>query len=161
MIRLDFPTEPYWLDLPLGVRVQGRPLTGLIMRRAQYSALRRQGEVLAEVGGQDDPPIARKVLYEQLLAEELARFGVVAWEGVEHTAGKAMDCTPEAVADLFSKLWQLSGPFIQAYLAEVQSRIDEGNGSRPAPGGTSGAGQTTADGAESSTSPVPGASPGL
>lgn len=41
MLTLDLPTEPYWLDLPRGVRVEIRPVTTSVMAAAQAAAARR------------------------------------------------------------------------------------------------------------------------
>ena len=35
MLTLDLPAEPYWLDLPRGVRVEIRPVTTAVMAAAQ------------------------------------------------------------------------------------------------------------------------------
>ncbi|HYZ63059.1 MAG TPA: hypothetical protein VE650_11450 [Acetobacteraceae bacterium] len=35
MLTLDLPVEPYWLDLPRGVRVEIRPVTTAVMAAAQ------------------------------------------------------------------------------------------------------------------------------
>jgi hypothetical protein len=41
MLTLDLPVEPYWLDLPRGVRVEIRPVTTAVMAAAQAAAARR------------------------------------------------------------------------------------------------------------------------
>ena len=41
MLTLDLPVEPYWLDLPRGVRVEIRPATTAVMAAAQAAAARR------------------------------------------------------------------------------------------------------------------------
>ena len=41
MLTLDLPAEPYWLDLPRGVRVEIRPVTTAVMAAAQAAAARR------------------------------------------------------------------------------------------------------------------------
>ena len=44
MLTLDLPIEPYWLDLPRGVRVEIRPVTTAVMAAAQAgSAWRLRG----------------------------------------------------------------------------------------------------------------------
>jgi hypothetical protein len=43
MLTLDLPVEPYWLDLPRGVRVEIRPVTTAVMAAAQAEASRRLG----------------------------------------------------------------------------------------------------------------------
>jgi len=43
MLALDLPVEPYWLDLPRGVRVEIRPVTTAVMAAAQSGYARRIG----------------------------------------------------------------------------------------------------------------------
>ena len=38
MLTLDLPVEPYWLDLPRGVRVEIRPVTTAVMAAAQAAS---------------------------------------------------------------------------------------------------------------------------
>jgi len=47
-LTLDLPTEPYWLDLPRGVRVEIRPITTAVMAAAQAAASCRLGAARAE-----------------------------------------------------------------------------------------------------------------
>ena len=52
MIRLNLPTEPYWLDLPLGVRLLVRPLDTAVYEACRYRAVRnakRKGRPAPEV----------------------------------------------------------------------------------------------------------------
>jgi hypothetical protein len=58
MLSLDLPAEPYWLDLPRGVRVGLRPVTTAVMAAAQAAAARRLGALRA--ASEDlDPGMAR------------------------------------------------------------------------------------------------------
>jgi len=41
MLTLDLPVEPYWLDLPRGVRLEIRPVTTTVMAAAQAASARR------------------------------------------------------------------------------------------------------------------------
>ena len=47
MLTLDLPAEPYWLDLPRGVRVEIRPVTTAVMAAAQAGSARRLGALRA------------------------------------------------------------------------------------------------------------------
>ncbi len=47
MLTLDLPAEPYWFDLPRGVRVEIQPVTTAIMAAAQAAASRRLGAMKA------------------------------------------------------------------------------------------------------------------
>ena len=77
MLTLDLPVEPYWLDLPRGVRVEIRPVTTAVMAAAQAGSARRLGALRAAsealagspvlprertgifVGMEPDPEVAR------------------------------------------------------------------------------------------------------
>ena len=54
MLTLDLPAEPYWLDLPRGVRVEIRPVTRAVMAAAQAAAARRLAAIRLA-----DPPRRR------------------------------------------------------------------------------------------------------
>ena len=51
MLALDLQAEPYWLDLPRGVRVQIKPVTTAVMAAAQATASRRLFATKAEAEG--------------------------------------------------------------------------------------------------------------
>jgi hypothetical protein len=51
MLTLDLPTEPYWLDLPRGVRVEIRPVTTAVMAAAQAAAAHRLAASGLDAGG--------------------------------------------------------------------------------------------------------------
>ena len=58
MLTLDLPIEPYWLDLPRGVRVEIRPVTTAVMAAAQAAAARRLAAI--RIADPDlDPDMAR------------------------------------------------------------------------------------------------------
>ena len=58
MLTLDLPVEPYWLDLPRGVRVEIRPVTTAVMAAAQAGSARRLGALRA-AEAELDPDMAR------------------------------------------------------------------------------------------------------
>jgi hypothetical protein len=47
MLTLDLPVEPYWLDLPRGLRVEIRPVTTAVMATAQAAVSCRLGAIRA------------------------------------------------------------------------------------------------------------------
>jgi len=100
MLTLDLPTEPYWLDLPRGVRVEIRPVTTAVMAAAQAGSARRLGALRAATEDLD-PDMARGLAFA-FLVKALARHAVVAWEGVGDTAGKPLPLSPEAVERLMN-----------------------------------------------------------
>ena len=98
MLTLDLPTEPYWLDLPRGVRVEIRPVTTAVMAAAQAGSARRLGALRAAEADLD-PDMARGLAFA-FLVKALARHAVTAWEGVGDAAGKPLPLSPEAVERL-------------------------------------------------------------
>ncbi|MFC7541037.1 hypothetical protein ACFQU2_18390 [Siccirubricoccus deserti] len=92
MLTLDLPVEPYWLDLPRGVRVEIRPVTTAVMAAAQAGSARRLGALRA--ASEDlDPDMARGLAFA-FLVKALARHAVTAWEGVGDAAGKPLPLSP-------------------------------------------------------------------
>ena len=71
MLTLDLPVEPYWLDLPRGVRVEIRPVTTAVMAAAQAGSARRLG-ALRTAEADLDPDMARG-LAVAFLVKTLAR----------------------------------------------------------------------------------------
>jgi len=98
MFTLNLPTEPYWLDLPRGVRVEIRPVTTAVMAAAQAGSARRLG-ALRESEADLDPDMARGLAFA-FLVKALARHAVTAWEGIGDAAGKPLPLSPEAVERL-------------------------------------------------------------
>jgi len=62
MLTLDLPVEPYWLDLPRGVRVEIRPVTTAVMATAQAGSARRLGALRASEADLD-PDMARGLAF--------------------------------------------------------------------------------------------------
>ena len=167
MIHLTLPTEPYWIDPRPGLRLKVRPLTTAVYGAARSRAtakaaeLRAHRDAVTQAGGTvvdlpdlDDPHM-RQGLLDQLLAEALAVYGIVAWEGVDGDDGPA-PVTRENL-ELLARVAGVADDFVNAYLMPLAEAAAEGNASGPAPNGTSAAGPTTAKAAPSKTSPAPGA----
>jgi len=95
MLNLDLPVEPYWLDLPRGVRVEIRPVTTAVMAAAQAGSARRLGALRAAETDLD-PDMARGLAFA-FLVKALARHAVTAWEGVteEHTMTETTPASPD------------------------------------------------------------------
>lgn len=172
MIRLSLPTEPYWIDPRPGLRVKVRPLTTAVYGAARSRAtgkaaeLRAHRDAVTEAGGTvvdlpdlDDPHM-RQGLLDQLLAESLAVYGIVDWEGVGEEGAPA-EVTP-ANLEAFARLAGVADAFVTSYLTPLAEAAAEGNASGPAPNGTSAPGPTTAEAAPSKARLAPGAkkSPG-
>ncbi|WP_419898215.1 hypothetical protein [Roseomonas sp. USHLN139] len=120
MLTLDLPVEPYWLELPRGVRVEIRLVTTSVMAAAQAGSARRLGALRAAEADLDpdmarglafrlgalraaeadlDPDMARGLAFA-FLVKALARHAVTAWEGVGDAAGKPLPLSPEEVERL-------------------------------------------------------------
>lgn len=149
------PAEPYWIDLPWGVRVQVRPLNQVISTAAGAHASRRLAELVAGqaellalgVAGNDGPdltdPDIRDGVMRELFTIGLARHGIIAWEGVGNADGTApLDCTPET-REAFARS-ALAGAFLDRYDAPLRQVRAEGNASAPGPNGNSDPGADTA-----------------
>lgn len=132
MIRLDLKSEPFWLDLPAGVRLRVRPLTTGLM-----AAARADGEVRA-LG--DEASLEEQAL---VMAKAVARLAVLDWEGVGDEAGNPIAVTPEGIGALLD-LWPVFEAFQLGYVARGLLVAQEGNGSAPSPGGSGAGAGTTA-----------------
>jgi len=149
---LRFP-EPYWLDLPDGVRVKVRPLSAAVLGAAEASARRQLAGLFAEhqeriatSAPTDDLPDVfdddtRRGLLASYLAAGLARHGIVAWEGIG-AGDEAAPVTPENVA-LFAAM-PIGLRFLEAYETAVAGITAEGNASATTPHGSSDVVATTA-----------------
>jgi len=125
MLTLDLPVEPYWLDLPRGVRVEIRPVTTAVMAAAQAAALRQLGAVRA--ASEDlDPDMARGLAFA-FLVKALARHAVTAWDGVGDAEGKPLPLSPEAVERLMD-LDDIAAAFWDQATRPVAAVAAEGNG---------------------------------
>jgi len=125
MLTLDLPVEPYWLDLPRGVRVEIRPITTAVMAAAQAAASRRLGAVRA-AGENLDPDMARGLAFA-FLVKALARHAVTAWDGIGDAAGKPLPLSPEAVERLMD-LDDIAAAFWDGATRPVAAVAAEGNG---------------------------------
>ena len=147
MLTLDLPAEPYWFDLPRGVRVQIKPVTTAVMAAAQAAASRRLGAAKAGAGdGGIDPDMAKGLAFA-FLVKALARHAVVAWEGVGDKHGAPLNPTPDNIERLMN-LDDMAAAFWDRATSPVAAVTAEGNGCGPAPSGTSDAGPSTAAAAQ-------------
>jgi hypothetical protein len=173
MVRLGLPREPYWIDLPGGVRLQVRPLTTAVMAAAQARAQQAVADLVEQVRTRREAGLPldglpdledeaeRAGLAQLLLVKALARHAILAWEGVLAAAGEMpAPVTPETVGDLMEGFWIVADAFLRQYTAPIDALLAEGNASRPSPPGTSAAGAATAASAGPRASPAPGAAAG-
>lgn len=156
-LNLHQPTEPFWIDFPnLGVRVQLRPLT-LAINAAIDSFVRQRvadmarehldrvaaGAPLDGLPDWNDPHVVAGHS-RQLLTLALARYGIVAWEGVGDLQGEPVPVTPRN-AEAFAA--ELGERFVIEYQAGLAALAAEGNASGAVPNGGSAPNPTTAPGA--------------
>ena len=155
MIKLSFPTDPYWLELPHDVRVFVRPLTTAVYEAARAKGWRLAGEALAEhtvieaVGGTVDglPDLADNDgaagLSQFVFAVALAQHAIIEWDGVLDEALNAVEAEPENV-QMFMSLPKMAEAFVSKYCATHDQVVQEGNVSGSAPNGISATDPTTA-----------------
>ena len=157
MLKLNIQTEPYWLELGIGVRVKVRPCTSPIFYAARASMNKRLTEIgedyrkRKEIGASvDDLPQVdnaeiREALAEEYLARGLARAAIVDWEGILEAEGDATaPVTPEKIDELMTGFWSIAASFSQQYTG-VRELIDaEKKDLSAEQNGTSGTARTTA-----------------
>lgn len=167
MVRLSVPKEPYWMDLPHGVRVFVRPCSTAIYEAARAKGQRLVTSLLADhaeitlAGGSVeglpdlDDADARDGLSQYLFTRALATAAIIAWSGVQRADGSGpAEVTEQTVADLM-RIHTFAESFLIAYTQPLAEATMEGNVSGPSPSGTSGEGPRTARGAETSDCPAP------
>lgn len=125
MFTLDIPTDPYWINLPRGVRVQIKPVTTAIMAAAQSASARRLGAVRAATTDLD-PDLARGLAFA-FLVKALACHAVLAWEGIGDQEGNALPLSQEAL-DRLMDLDDIAAAFWDSATALVAKVSIEGNG---------------------------------
>ena len=157
MLKLNIQTEPYWLELGLGVRVKVRPCTSPIFYAARAFMNKRLTEIgeeyrkRKEIGASvDDLPQVdnaeiREALAEEYLARGLARAAIVDWEGILEATGDATaPVTPEKIDELMTGFWSIAASFSQQYTG-VRELIDaEKKDLSAEQNGTSGTARNTA-----------------
>lgn len=126
MLKLDLPTEAYWVDMPHGVRLRMKPVTTAIITAAQQRAARLGRETAEASGGDLDEDMSRGLAFV-LMAQAIGRFAIEAWEGVGNADGNALALTPDAV-DMLMNIPDMASAFWDAAFKPVQIVSDEGNG---------------------------------
>ena len=118
MIDLATPREPWWLELPGGVRVHVRPLTTALMLAARQR-LRQDGDD----GAGEAMDEAQRI---EALVKALACETVLAWEGVV-AAGEPVEPSPGTVAAVLDR-WPVFEAFRDGYFAPSLLLDAEKNG---------------------------------
>lgn len=125
MLKLTLPTEPYWVEMPLGVRLRIKPVTTAIVSAAQHRAARLGREAAEAAGGELDPDMSRGLAFV-LMAKALARFAVEEWEGVAGADDAPLPLTGDAVESLMD-IESMASAFWDAALKPIQAVSAEGN----------------------------------
>ncbi|AWN55065.1 hypothetical protein [Methylobacterium sp. 17Sr1-1] len=134
MLKLSQPSEPFWLDVLPGVRIRFRPITVASMLVAR--------EVVGHVfRGEDQDDIGARA--NIALVRELARRGIMEWEGIGDTEGQPIPVTREAI-DLLMENWPAYDQIDNLYVAPALARDAEKNASSSSSGGTSAEAPNTA-----------------
>jgi hypothetical protein len=96
MLKLNaHATEPRWIDLLPGVRVQVRPLEVVDHLRARSDAAQVFRDHPQEVDEARDPAV--DALASVALTKSFARACIVAWEGIGDADGEPIEPTPETI----------------------------------------------------------------
>ena len=167
MLRLiEFPSEPYWLDLVFGVRARVRPLTAIEYNTARARNITQLREILKErkeieeMGGTVEglPDISDEAAqqgYAQFLfAVALAQSGVVEIEGLGDADGQPVEEVTDDIIVRWMKVPTVADDFIQQYTAPLNEVMAEGEASPTDLNGTTEVGQDIATSAEQQTFPA-------
>ncbi len=135
MLKLSTAShEPFWLDLISGVRVRVRPITVASMLVAREAV----GKVYRD---EDQTDVTTRA--SMALVHELARRGIVEWEGVGTAEGEPAPVTAETVNALLDH-WPAYDALDALYVTPALRRDEEKNASSNSPDGTSGEDPNTA-----------------
>ncbi|MGE7417826.1 hypothetical protein [Methylobacterium tarhaniae] len=134
MLKLSQAAETFWLDVLPGVRIRFKPITVASMLVAREAV----GKVFRDED-QDDVGARANIA----LVRELARRGIVEWEGIGDAEGQPLSVTREAV-DLLMENWPAYDQIDNLYVAPALARDAEKNVSSNSSAGTSVEAPTTA-----------------
>lgn len=124
MLKLDIKTEPYWLELGLGVRVLVHPCNSPIFCAAKSfmnKKLAELGERFKQNKDQLDLPNLESAETREALAEEYLNLGlalnaIIDWEGVlEADGNNKAKVTPQKIEELMTGFWSIAASFSQQY----------------------------------------------
>jgi len=133
MLKLNLKSEPEWIDLPRGVRLNVLPYSTLVALAARDDVRMRQA---AKSG-------VSHVELSFVSGVAVARAAIIAWEGVGDANGDPVDANPDTIAQLMNAP-DMYDAFFLTYLVPALVLDDEKNGSAPSQNGTTAAARTTA-----------------
>lgn len=163
--RIDLPRQPYWLDLPFGVRIKVRPLDVALFS----AATRMAAETLSET----KPGFARAIaegesakavsdgVWAATLTTAVAELAILDWTGVIDEENGP--CLPDrqAIHQIFDRNWMVALEFHRLYVLQAEGLVAEGEGCAPAPNGSSAGAPSTAEPAARPETDFPDLSRGL
>jgi hypothetical protein len=142
MLRISFRTEPFWLDLPHGVRLQVRPPgTAVILAAGADLAAgpmtspgaKSRRDLAADAGtaptatSDAGPPAGAPADSGRLaFACAVARAAILDWEGVADAEGAPLPLSSAAVDALMAH-WPVFAAFERLYLQPALLVVAEGN----------------------------------
>lgn len=154
-IRLNLPHEPYWLDLPFGVRLHVRPIDTALDAAARFAAVEALRADAAAANTETGPAARARRLgrAKAALATSCAQAAILAWEGVLDADGaEPAPETPETVARLMA-VPAIAEAFVTAWYQPLERLAAEGEGCGAAPDGITAAAPTIAGDAEPMATP--------
>jgi hypothetical protein len=129
MLRLDLPSEPFWIDCPHGVRLLVRPLTTAL----NHVALARAGRRLREMrdAAPDDPLLSDQDFIDGAqrfeIAVGLGEACILDWQGVGNADGTdAAAVTADAIRALLT-VPEIAMAFDVGLVAPLARLTAEGN----------------------------------
>jgi hypothetical protein len=125
MLRLDLPTQSFWVDCPYGVRLLCRPLTTALNAAAGARAARRLRDMAGSMP--EDADMAAGIRTAEVTVA-LAEVVVEAWEGVGNAEGtEPAPLTPEGLR-LVITIPEVARAFDAGVSAPLARMVAEGNG---------------------------------
>lgn len=146
MFRLDLTSEPRWLDLGAGVRVEVLPFGTEVESRAQDMP----AELRAGLTGD-------KAAKEMAMIKAFGRAAIIGWAGIEVEGRAEKGPWPEGI-DALLALSPFGRSFAEQYLYPALLAVAEKNAFAPPPNGTLATAETTASTAPDAVPTAPDAS---
>ncbi|MHC8493433.1 hypothetical protein ACTU44_12070 [Thalassospira sp. SM2505] len=141
MLKLSMPTEPYWMDLPLDVRLRVRPCTTPIIEFATSKAIRVIADIEKGISdlrmvGHDAESLRKEIqdpdyragIMQFVYAQKLALAAVIEWDGagVMTDAGDVAPVTEDHMRDVMLHP-SIARTFVAKYTEPVRAVEAEGN----------------------------------
>jgi len=118
MLTLNLKTQPYWLDLPHGVRVQVMPARATMMEAVR-------DELFGALEDDSEAPEGAST-YTLNYVKAVARHAILAWEGVCDEGGKEIPPSPDYVDALIEDS-VIYVAFRDRYVLPTTRVAEEGN----------------------------------